>query len=80
MEYREGREDEEKMKRPYELERPQYALWFDVGERLGSKTQSQVAVALCGGSHEIFESSLIQGEAEILRELASFRGVLLFFR
>lgn len=68
------------MLRPYQLERQKYALWFAVGERLGSKTQSLVAVALCGGSHEIFESSLIQGEAEILRELAAFRGVLLFFR
>lgn len=68
------------MKRPYELERPQYALWFDVGLRLGQKAQSQIAVALCGGSRVIFKTSLIQGEEEILRELAALRGVLLFFK
>ena len=63
---------------PYELSQPKYALWFDVGIRLGQRTQGLVANALCSGTHKVQSDSLITGEDQILRELASRRSVLLY--
>ncbi len=65
--------------RPYELTGPAYALWHDVGEHrwLGEPVQSKVAVALCAGTHRVRLEGSPKGTADILKELAKRRGVLL---
>ena len=65
---------------PYELPQKKYALWLDVGERLGAKTQSLVADALCTGTHQIPLDDLFEGEKQVIEEMAARRGVLLFIR
>jgi hypothetical protein len=64
--------------RPYELPQHKYALWHDVGTRLGAMAQSVVASALCAETHRVYASTLKTGEDKILKELAAARGVLLF--
>lgn len=66
--------------RPYELPQKLYALWYDIGECLGPKTQSLVSNALCDGTHKIRLANLtIEGEEKILEKMAARRGVMLFF-
>ncbi len=64
--------------RPYELPQQKYALWYDVGKRLGIMAQSVVALALCADTHRVPASTLKPGEDKIIKELAARRGVLLF--
>ncbi len=66
------------MMRPFELPQPQYALWYDVGERFGFGIQSVVEVALCDNHHKIFADH-VQGLEQVLKQMAAKRGVLLHF-
>lgn len=65
--------------RPYELPRPSYALWFDVGQRFGPHAQSVVAGALCDGTNCVRTEKLINGLAEVIKQMARERAVLLHF-
>lgn len=67
------------MLEPYELPQQQYALWYDVGARLGVKTQAIVGDALCTGTFRIQTEQLIIGEDEIIKDLAAYRGISLSF-
>lgn len=69
----------EDLKRPYELEGPNYALWYDIGKVAGFSAQATVGVALCDGSHKVSSSHLSQPEIVVVRMLAKRRGVLLHF-
>ena len=63
--------------RPYELPQKKYGLWFEVGQELGTWTQSIVAGALCG-DHHIPKNLLAPDEKRMIREMAENRDVLIF--
>ena len=68
--------------RPYELPRPLYALWYDVGQECGMNVQSGFATFLLskvGGARKFRlpnGQEVDEGTKDIVRQLAKRRGFI----
>ena len=66
-------------KKPYELPQPQYALWYDIGHRIGFCEQAIVGSLLCQGKISVPKNLLPSDTRELIKSMANDRGVLLKF-
>lgn len=64
--------------RPYELQGEKYALWYDVGVRVGTMAQAAVLTGLNDPHHRVPREA-VHGTEELISVLAKQRGVFLQF-